>query len=51
MVIFIFNEKTISYCKPPFYKAIDPILLDEVNIHMEKAMLLLYEIMLNKSLE
>jgi len=45
------NEKTISYCKPPFYTAIDQILLDEVNIHMEKAMLLLYEIMLNKSLE
>lgn len=42
------NEKRISYCKPPFYKAIDPELLKEVNAHMKRAMLLLYEIMLNQ---
>lgn len=42
------NEKTISYCHPPFYTAIDPTLLKEVNAHMERAMLLLYEIMLNE---
>ncbi len=42
------NETRISYCKPPFYKAIDPELLKEINAHMEKAMLLLYEIMLNE---
>ena len=34
------NEKTISYCHPPFYKAIEPALLKEVNAQMEKAMLL-----------
>lgn len=42
------NEKRISCCKPPFYSAIDPVLLKEVNIYLERAMLLLYEIMLNK---
>lgn len=41
------NEKMISCCRPPFYMAVDPALLQEVNAHMEKAMLLLYELMLN----
>lgn len=41
------NEKMISCCKPPFYMAVDPELLKEVNAHMERAMLLLYEMMLN----
>lgn len=41
------NETRISCCKPPFYTAVDPTLLKEVNAHMERAMLLLYEIMLN----
>ena len=40
------NEKSISCCEPPFYTAIDPALFKEVNIQMEKAMLLLYEVML-----
>ncbi|BDC35161.1 hypothetical protein Noda2021_11190 [Candidatus Dependentiae bacterium Noda2021] len=42
------NEKRISCCTPPFYKQIDPELLDEVNVHMEKAMLRLYRVMLDK---
>jgi hypothetical protein len=42
------NETRISCCKPPFYKAIDPELLKEINPHMERAMLLLYEIMLGR---
>ena len=40
------NDQRISCCKPPFYKAVAPELLQEVDAHMEKAMLLLYEIML-----
>ena len=40
------NETRISCCRPPFYKAVDQALLKEVNTHMEKAMLLLYQIML-----
>lgn len=41
------NEARISCCRPPFYRAVDPQLLKEVNVHMERAMLLLYQIMLN----
>lgn len=41
------NEKHISCCKLPFYTPVDPQLLNEVNAHMEKAMLLLYEIMVD----
>ena len=43
------NETKISCCKPPFYKAFDDALLQEINVHMEKAMLLLYEVMLHDS--
>lgn len=42
------NEKRISCCRPPFYRPIDPNLLIEVNVQMERAMLLLYSIMLHK---
>ncbi len=42
------NETRISCCKIPFYTAVDPTLLQEVNGHMQRAMLLLYEIMLNE---
>lgn len=42
------NERRISCCNPPFYKAVDPELLKEVNVHMCRAMLLLYEIMLSE---
>ncbi|MDP1880412.1 MAG: hypothetical protein Q8K60_05685, partial [Parachlamydiaceae bacterium] len=42
------NEKRISCCKPPYYRTIDPELLKEVNAQMEKAMLLLYKIMLER---
>lgn len=41
------NEKHISCCKPPFYAPIDPTLLHEVNAHLENAMLLLYDQMLD----
>jgi hypothetical protein len=41
------NEKMISCCKPPFYRPIEPQLFEEVNLHLERAMLLLYEKMLN----
>jgi hypothetical protein len=41
------NEKMISCCSPPFYMAVDPELLKEVDAFMERAMLLLYEMMLN----
>jgi hypothetical protein len=41
------NEKRIACCMPPFYTAVTPELLKEVNAQMERAMLLLYEIMLN----
>jgi len=40
------NEKRISFGKGPFYKAVDPELFIEVDAHLEKAMLLLYERML-----
>lgn len=40
------NEKSISCCYPPFYAAIDPELMKEVNIKLEKAMLLFYQVML-----
>jgi len=42
------NETTISCCKAPFYNAVDPKTLREVDAHMQRAMLLLYEIMLNE---
>jgi len=42
------NEMRISCCAPPFYRPIDPELLKEVNAQMERAMLLLYEVMLNE---
>jgi hypothetical protein len=42
------NEKKISCCAPPFYRAIVPEILKEVNAQMERAMLLLYEAMLNE---
>lgn len=42
------NEQMISCCKPPFYRSIDPELFKEVNVQMERAMLLLYGIMLNR---
>ena len=42
------NETRISLCEPPFYAPIDPDLFIAVNREMEKAMLLLYEIMLNE---
>lgn len=42
------NEKHISFGDPPFYKAIDPELYNEVNAQMERAMLLLYDKMLSK---
>ncbi len=42
------NETRTSYGEPPFYKAIDPELFAEINVHMERAMLLLYEIMLQE---
>jgi len=42
------NEKRIACCIPPFYTAIDPELLKEAHAQLEKSMLLLYEIMLNK---
>ncbi|MGL5264456.1 MAG: hypothetical protein ACRDAI_07830 [Candidatus Rhabdochlamydia sp.] len=42
------NETRISCCRPPFYKAVDPELLKEVNTQMQRAMLLLYEVMLNE---
>jgi hypothetical protein len=41
------NEKMISCCRPPFYRAVDSELLKEVNAQMERAMLLLYKMMLN----
>lgn len=41
------NEKRISFCAAPFYRAVEPNLLEEVSIQLEKAMLLLYEVMLN----
>ncbi len=42
------NEKTISLCEPPFYAPIDPELFVEINPQMERAMLLLYEVMLKR---
>jgi hypothetical protein len=42
------NEERISYCKPPFYAAVEPELLNEVAVQMEKAMTLLYRVMLNE---
>ncbi len=41
------NERRISICAPPFYRTVDRELLEEVNEKMERAMLLLYEVMLN----
>lgn len=41
------NEKRISCCKTPFYKAVDQELLKEVNTHMERGMFLLYENMIH----
>ncbi len=40
------KEQTISVCAPPFYRAVDPELLKEINPKIERAMLLLYEVML-----
>lgn len=42
------NEKRTSCGKPPLYSVLDPALLVEINAQMEKAMLLLYEIMLSR---
>lgn len=42
------NERGVSICEPPFYRAVDPELLTEIDAKMERAMLLLYEIMLNE---
>lgn len=42
------NEKRLSCGKPPLYSALDSATLMEVNAQLEKAMLLLYEIMLNR---
>jgi len=41
------NEHRISFGAFPFYRAVEPELLKEANAKMEKAMLLLYEVMLN----
>ena len=41
------NEKHISFGEVPFYRSVDPELFEEINAQMEKAMLLLYEEMLN----
>ena len=41
------NEKRISYCATPYYRAVDPELLEEVSGKMERGMLLLYEFMLD----
>lgn len=40
------NEKRISCGFPPFYRAVDPEILDEANAQLKVAMLLLYDIML-----
>lgn len=40
------GEKHISFCKFPFYETVDSDLLAEVNVSMEKAMILLYKEML-----
>lgn len=45
------NEIRISHGEPPFYTAIEPELLEEIDMHMKKAMLLLYETMLNQEIE
>ena len=44
------NERRISICEPPFYRAVDPELLMEASAKMERAMLLLYEVMLNEDI-
>ena len=41
------NQTRVSCCKPPFYDRIDAHIYQEVNEQMEKAMLLLYDIMLH----
>jgi hypothetical protein len=41
------NEKRIAFCKAPFYRVVDLELLEKANAQMERAMLLLYEEMLN----
>lgn len=43
------NEKRVSYGEFPFYRAIDPQLLEEVSAEMERAMLLLYNVMLYRT--
>lgn len=40
------QESRISYHRAPFYQPIDPELFTEINEHMQRAMLLLYEVML-----
>lgn len=45
------NERCISCCEPPFYYPIDAELFQEVNEQMERAMLLLYEAMLNNAMQ
>lgn len=42
------NEKHISCCKLPFYREVNPELLQQINKHLECAMLLLYKVMLDK---
>lgn len=44
------NEKRISFCAHPFYRMVDPALLAKVNVQMERAMLLLYKVMLSKQI-
>ena len=41
------NEKRIAFCRPSFYRAVDPELLKEVNAQMERAMLFLHQTTLN----
>lgn len=40
------TEQRVSYWKPAFFAPIDPELFAEINMHLEHAMLLLYEVML-----
>lgn len=44
------NEQRISYCKIPFYESVNPELFKEIDIEMEKAMILLYQEMLTASI-
>lgn len=44
------NELRITCGEIPFYTSVEPELLNEVNAHMEQAMLLLYEEMLHENI-